>query len=225
MWKDRKKDSSPSEEGIGKHEHHLFFTTGFVNKRIKWENLIPQFFQESAIAKSLSKWQSKGCDKEFRCMRVTQTKETESWWRNWSFKRSSGLPTATDGLKWSPILLTINALPGLLFIEPSFFSSRCLVWSKTSSSSTTGKLFPSENYCLLLIFQEISYLVAPPIHCWFISLFIVSSWEERKTEGIKRIAILPPVSGLVGGLWGEAVGRKIEMIFDNCLGSLFVPKY
>lgn len=35
------KDKFPSVEGIGKHEHHLFFTTGFVNKRIKWRELSP----------------------------------------------------------------------------------------------------------------------------------------------------------------------------------------
>jgi len=69
-----------------------------------------------------------------------------------------------------------------------------------SPSFTTGKLFPSEDYCLLLIFQEISYLMVPPIHCQFISLFIVSTWEERKIEGIKHVVILPPVSGLVEGL-------------------------
>lgn len=42
--------------------------------------------------------------------------------------------------------------------------------------------------------------MASPIHCRFISLFIVSTWEERKIEGIKHVVILPPVSGLVEGL-------------------------
>ena len=143
-----------------------------------------------------------GCHFLFQCMKVKRESEV-----------AQSCPTSSDPMDCSLPGSSVHGIfqwSGVPLPSPSF---------------TTGKLFPSENYCLLLIFQEISYLMVPPIHCQFISLFIVSTWEERKIEGIKHVVILPPVSGLVEGLWGETVGRKIEMIFDNCLGILFVLKY